>query len=234
MKQQYLKNSAVVLALLSSVATLPAFAETVEVNVTGTVTPVACTPTLGSPAFANYGDIPRDTLSADEYTVLGIKETTISIGCDAQAKVAFSAKTLRPDTAAGSTDYIRGLGQSPVQLLGITDASVSGLGLSESDEKIGGFAMVLEAGSLTLDTSQGDYIVRNDNRAWAPDTVGELFSRTTDRHVSFSASGGNAPQSFEIMQGKLKLQAYINKASELTTATAIELNGAASIELVYL
>ncbi|MCK7177133.1 DUF1120 domain-containing protein [Enterobacter cloacae] len=53
--------------------TFPAFANSVDVKVTGTITPDACTATVSNNGTFDYGAISVKDLSATGYTFLGKK-----------------------------------------------------------------------------------------------------------------------------------------------------------------
>lgn len=102
-------------------------ADSVDLKVIGTITPVACTPTLSGGGTVDYGTIKADTLKADDYTVLPMRTLDFSITCDGNAKVAVSAISGRPGTALGADEASNGAATVPagVTLFGLDSATQS-------------------------------------------------------------------------------------------------------------
>ena len=232
MKQ--MQQSVCALAVLAA-TTLPAMAASVDVRVIGAITPAACTPTLSGGGTVDYGVINPTTLSATDYTVLPEKSVDFSITCTAPAKVAITPVNGRPGTVAGATEAGGGAALTPVSLLSLTGAGVVGLGLSNG-EKIGGYAMKVE--DLTTDGAPADVIrTALGTTGWAADGNHYGFFRnvgTVPFQVTAAAPGTLVPEAFTTLNGKLRVQAYLNKTSELNVANAVNLDGLTTIELVYL
>lgn len=225
--------TACTLAVLAT-SSLTAMAASVDVRVIGTITPAACTPILGGGGAIDYQTIDPATLSATDYTVLPVKSVAISITCEAPAKLAIRALNGRPGTVAGATEGVSGAAKAPAVLFDVDNSAVVGLGL-DGDDKIGGYALRLAAGSL-LDEVAVDNISRTDMGQWT--TVGSptLYSYSgVERNVTWATAGGAAtPLEFTTFSGVLEAQAYLNKRSELDLTKPITLDGMTTIELVYL
>lgn len=227
-----LQKTACALAVLAVTASSAFAADSVELRVTGTISPVACTPTLGGGGTIDYGTIAANTLSRDSYTVLDEKTVDFSIACDAPAKVAVMVTSART-AAPGITEFgDNGFGKVPE---GVTMSGgvtyVTGLG---GDGKIGGYSLTMPAADILLDSGGADVI-----RKYATDTkwsAGGVGSLGSDRklHLSWADKGTLTPKAFTTMSGKLKAQAYINKSSELDLTQPVTLDGLSTIELVYL
>ncbi|VEI65427.1 DUF1120 domain-containing protein [Serratia rubidaea] len=232
-----MQQSVCALAVLAA-TTLPAMAESVDVRVIGTITPTACTPTLSGGGTVDYGAINPTTLNAADYTVLGEKQLDFAITCDAPAKVAIKAINGRPNTAAGTTENgISGSGAAPagVNLFGIANVQAVGLGL-DGTSKIGGYGIRIAGGTVTADGVAVDSIQANGNTAtWvSANGLGSLYNNNNVRNSSWAASGTLVPIAFTNLAGKLGVEAYLNKASELDLTKPVTLDGLTTIELVYL
>ena len=71
--------------------------------------------------------------------------------------------------------------------------------------------------------------------SWTKTTAGSLITVPTNvRYATWAATGTTTPIAFTTLTGKLGVQAYINKASELDLTKPIALDGLATLELVYL
>lgn len=234
MKQ--MQQSVCALAVLAA-TTLPTMAASVDVRVVGAITPSACTPTLSGGGTVDYGVINPTTLSATDYTVLPEKSVDFSITCTAPAKVAITPLNGRPGTVAGATEAAAGWALTPVSLLSLEGAGVAGLGLSNG-EKIGGYAMKVE--DLTTDGAAAD-VIRNMKGAgdanWVASGNHYGFFRnvgTVPFTVTAAAPGTLTSKAFTTLNGKLRVQAYLNKTSELNVANVVNLDGLTTIELIYL
>lgn len=54
------------------------------------------------------------------------------------------------------------------------------------------------------------------------------------RYISWGDQGSSVVKPFTTMNGKLLVQGYINKASELDLSKPVQLDGMTTLELVYL
>ncbi|EJL85163.1 DUF1120 domain-containing protein [Pantoea sp. GM01] len=226
------------LAILAATST-SVMANSVDLTVVGTITPAACTPTLTGGGAIDYGTMrPSQLDPADGYTVLTMKEIDFAIACDAPARVAIKAINGRPGTVVGAAEGAGGFSVAPtgVSLFGAADAPTAGLGLDGTD-KIGGFSLRIPNASVTLDgAAAADGLQRDAGAAtWNTGSNGLLFGNTAVREMTWSAAAAaGAPGTFTNMAGKVQVQAFINKASELDLKKPIALDGMATIEVVYL
>lgn len=237
-----LQKTACALAVLAVTTTSVFAADSVDIKVTGTIKPAACTPTITGGGTIDYGNIGLNTLSATDYTPLPEKQVDFSITCDAPAKIALKATNGRPGTAAGAPDGVGGFGESPVGLF--TDATgkgwgVAGLGTAEG-KNIGGFGMRLAAGTVKATVNDVEKEVFSITSAdggitWSTSRMGNLQRSDVVGLASWGAtSDDKTPVALTTLSGKLGVQAYINKTSELHPTGEIKLDGLSTIELVYL
>lgn len=108
-------------ALAVLAASCNVMAESVDMRVTGAVTPIACKPTLSDNGVLDFGNINTNTLKSDDISFLAPKSVTLDISCSAPAKIAILATNARPGTTltdgqegtAGTAKPIRneGMGQ---------------------------------------------------------------------------------------------------------------------------
>ncbi|PVZ84272.1 hypothetical protein C9426_23535 [Serratia sp. S1B] len=226
------------LAVLAA-TTLPALAESIDVKVIGTIDPTACTPTLSGGGTIDYGMIKPNTLNKDAFTTLAVKQLDFAITCDAPAKVAITATSQRGVSAVSSDGTLTSLGMYP-GLFGITgNAMTFGLGL-DGAKGIGGYSMRIAAGTVMADSQSVDSIQSNGDAAhWTTTPYGMLITGTgvgagVIRYSSWATPGTTVPVAFTNLTGKLEVQAYINKTSELDLTKPVTLDGLATLELVYL
>lgn len=225
------------LCLLTVLATcsMPIQAESINVRIISTQVPVACTPMLSGGGSVDYGAIKPNTLSTDAYTVLTEKQLDFAITCNAPAKIALKAVNGRPGSLAGAPEGPGGFGTPGVRLLNDDAAVAGGLGF-DGTHKIGGYAVAIKPGTVQADGVDVDSIRSSTNGAgWGPSPSGILGKNLWDNLMnSWSKKGTTLPIAFETLSGKLAVQAYINKTSELDLSKPVALDGLTTIELVYL
>ncbi|WP_419245743.1 DUF1120 domain-containing protein [Serratia sp. NFX21] len=211
-------------------------ADSVDLKVIGTITPVACTPTLSGGGTVDYGTIKADTLKADDYTVLPEKSLDFSITCDGNAKVAVNAFSGRMGSTVGDAEATNGASTIPagITLLGdVTTVQAFGLGL-DGTKKIGGYSLKFDITSTKADGVAVDIITRAGlTGTWFKSPTGSLVSKPSYQ-PSWAATGTLTPVAFKTLANKLRVQAFINKASELDITKPIQLDGLATLELIYL
>ncbi|MBV6693994.1 DUF1120 domain-containing protein [Serratia quinivorans] len=225
-----MQSNARALVLFSSLS-MPLLAQSSDLSVIGTITPRACTPTISDGGVIDYQTIDPALLSADAYTALAEQTADFSISCSAPAKVAVRAINGRANTLAGATEGVSGFARAPVPLLdGLWGAA--GLGLNGT-AKIGGFTAAYDASTLIADGAAVRTLYStNSGGSWRIST-GDLFSSTVAMVIGFAASGTTTPIAFTNLSGTLRVQAYINKTSELDLTSAITLDGLVTLELIY-
>ena len=212
-------------------------AKAADVRVTGTILPVACTPTISGGGVMNYGNINANALSPTDYTVLDEMTAGFSIICDAPTKVALRAVNGRPGSAAGSTGDGggQGDGRAPVDIFGMAHVGVVGLGL-DNQTKVGGYGIRITPGKTQADARAVDSLhTQRITNVWLKnDYSGDLYDPYATRINSWGATGSTLPIPFTTLTGELSVQAYLNKRSELDLSKPIALNGLTTIDMVYL
>lgn len=204
------------LALLLAVcAPISLAASTVDLTVQGSITPSACTPTLGANGAVDFGKISVGELSADRPTRLPTSLLKLRVDCVAPALFALRGN----DNRAGTAHLDDGYGY--------------GLGLTEKGEKIGTYSLTLRApvsdtAALTPLTSldggaswwsfpQGTWLVWHQLAAFGQVNAGvaaplELLNVTVDLHVDTSIAPANG----------------------LTLDQELPLDGSATVDVFYL
>ncbi|MXP57129.1 DUF1120 domain-containing protein [Pantoea sp. Taur] len=216
-------------------------ASNIDLKVIGRIDPGTCTPTLTGGGTVDYGTISPSSLSSTGYTILSLKEIDVGINCTAPTKVMLTTINGRPDTSVapvpeGASGYAA-IKVSDIPIFGGTlgDVAVGGLGMAGT-AKIGGYSTRIDPATVKLDGVDVDMLSTGNINAvsWAKATVGTLFSNTTARGVSWATKNTLTPLAFTNMSGKLSVQAYLNKKSELPLTQTIKLDGLTTLELVYL
>ncbi|EJL85158.1 DUF1120 domain-containing protein [Pantoea sp. GM01] len=227
------KIACTALALTSIAA--PAVANSVDVNVTGRLVPVACTPSVVGGGIVNYGTIKAaDLNSADGYTILSGHTLDFSIACDSPTRIALKAINGRTDTLVGENDGENGAPAPPeVQIFGLRGLTSVGLGL-DGTRRIGGYALNMT--SPMVDGVTATSIMQN-GATWTVGLNALLYGGGASPRIWSWMDNGSptvTPSALENFNASLHLVAFINKPSELDTTKPIVLNGLTTLEVIYL
>ncbi|KRA01274.1 DUF1120 domain-containing protein [Achromobacter sp. Root565] len=198
-----------------------AAAQSVDIKVTGSITPAACIPVFEGGATVDYGKIAASSLNVSESTSLGVKEVSMSISCDAKTRVAIRFNDNREGTV-------------PTEMAGSSAHLWYGLGKA-SGTPIGGYQMYLANEGVTLDGEKGFAVYSSDSgETWKSDKSDIVVNKTARQWRSWSLTSGGQPDAFSHLNSILKVEAFVNKAEALPLEDKIQLDGLATIELVYL
>ncbi|NHB06227.1 DUF1120 domain-containing protein [Burkholderia cepacia] len=183
-----------------------------EIKITGKIMPDACNLTIGNGGVYDFGTIASENLHQDRTTQLPGKLQTVSISCNAAAKVALNVRDNRSGTVAGGTG----------------DDAEFGLG----NGKAGYYTLSL--GGATGDSNGVDIVAAPaGSNAWASDEAG-LMTKGSARK-SFANSGDVTPGAYKTVTANLTVTPTINKLSELDlSGGSVDLDGSATVELTYL
>ncbi|MFC0227267.1 DUF1120 domain-containing protein [Serratia aquatilis] len=230
----HLQKTVCALAVLATTS-LPALAESIDVRVIGTIDPAACTPSLSGGGTIDYGTIKPTALATDAFTVLEEKQLDFAINCDAPAKVAVVAHSQRGASAVNADGSLAEIGSHSGLFGGGSSYGVVGLGL-DGTKGIGGYSVRLAPGTMIADGVAVDSIIAHGNTSsWTAAVTGAMFNSLTSlRYASWATKGTTTPVAFTTLAGKLGVQAYINKTSELDLTKPVVLDGLTTLELVYL
>ncbi|UVM57410.1 DUF1120 domain-containing protein [Pseudomonas sp. B21-012] len=211
-----MKKSVLSLAVLITLATANAMAATTDLTVTGTITPAACTPTLSNGGLVEYGSL---ALTELEETSIGYslpaKSLNFSIECSAPATFALIANDNRRDSS-GTNPWLFGLGK-------------------HQDQAIGYYGMRWTYESIVVDGQQGMTLASNDGgNSWDAvfDGVLQDAGRAPDFLTGFSTTSNLGP--IPATSVNLTMDVVGNIYKDLTLNGAMELDGSATIEVVYL
>lgn len=216
---------AIAAALVSSFAVA---GPTSELKVTGVIKPVACTPTIGAGnAIIDYGNITRAQLTRGGYTKLTTQEVDFSINCDGAVKMAVKATDNR------ASSKLNGLASQVSATAG--ENAMFGLGAAGTTQ-VGAFHFSMKQGSFNGKNAGGtnetlDTIGSTDKVSWTKTTSGGM---STDRVLSWAPTSSTTPGAYSSVTGKLSVVAVINKPEELPATQDINLDGSATIEVIYL
>lgn len=221
------KLLSIAMASLVVCAPFSAHAESVDLRVTGKITPPSCTPVLSGGGIVDYGTMSAEILKWYGPTKLAEKKVPFTINCSNPTKVKLQAT----DNRANS--MIEGLmfGTQP-WLAGGDNAYNFGLGTSNG-KNIGGYVFTLGGDNVTLDGKKGFQVMSADEgKTWGKSPYKYEVSKT--KSYSWSDSVGGAPTAFKVLSGNIAVTAVIDNAEKLDLKQEVTLDGYATLTMTYL
>jgi len=216
-----MKNHFITIAAAVLISTAPyAFAaSSTDLTVKGTITPLACSPTLSNSGLVNYGKISRQDLSVDRRTRLRDQTLDLSIQCNAPARFAL----MMHDNRDGSTV--------------VNSEIYYGLNHDGSGNKVGLYSLNFDPATTVVDDLP--QVFRTDST-----TGGIAWSSSNSRSIPIGArsylgftdvAGSNAgPIAIQSLTSRVILETVISPTSELDLSTDVQLDGSATLDVVYL
>ncbi|HIE9359433.1 TPA: DUF1120 domain-containing protein [Klebsiella quasipneumoniae subsp. similipneumoniae] len=201
--------------------------DNLDIKVTGEIIPPACVPTISGGATFDFGTMPAARVAKDDFTLLPEKSLSFSVVCSSPTKVAFKTVDARAGSAVVPTGKI--VGRVPAENLNLL-----GLGLADSTG-IGAYEMNVSNQGLTVDGVSGYVGIRSaDNgSSWEIGPINCLWF-DPQYTTAVALTGTSTPVAFTTLTGSLNLAAALNKGSALDLTREIDLDGLATIQLVYL
>ncbi|NVZ68984.1 DUF1120 domain-containing protein [Pseudomonas costantinii] len=199
--------------------TLANAASTVELTVTGLITPMACTPVLSSGGLVDFGKISQKDLNQATGTRLPLKYLTLTVSCNAPGRYALRMRDNRDGTAHVNSEIYYGLG------------------LDHSGNKLGVYSVSFDPKQTVVDDLSQIYGTES--------TTGGLAWRTSNTNpidigsrslLGFTDVVGSTagPSAVQNLSSTLKLEAVINAKQNLDLSTDTPMDGSATLEVVYL
>jgi len=211
-----MKHALIVLILLSGAAQA---SSTVELTVTGLITPMACTPVLSSGGRVDFGKISQKDLNQATGTRLPLKYLTLTVSCNAAGRYALRMRDNRDGTAHVNSEIYYGLG------------------LDKSGNKIGVYSVSFDPKQTVVDDLPQVYGTESTTGgvAWRTSNTNpiDIGSRSL---LGFSDVVGSTagPSAIQNLSSTLKLEAVINAKQNLDLSTDTPMDGSATLEVVYL
>ena len=204
------------LALLSGTAHA---ASTVDLAVTGLITPMACTPLLSSGGLVDFGKISRNDLNLTNGTRLPHKYLTLTVNCNAPGRFALRMRDNRDGTGHVNSEIFYGLG------------------LDTSGNKIGVYSVSFDPKQTVVDDLAVVYGTESTTGglAWRPANLNPIDIGSRSLLGFTDVVGSNAgPSAIQTLSSTLKLEATINARQNLDLSVETPMDGSATLEVVYL
>lgn len=198
------------LCLLSAGPMAMASSSTV-LNVTGLITPSACTSTLSANGIVDHGMVPARSLNQYEYSALPMQALDLTVSCNEPVLFVLVGLDNRADSSLGPGFYY-GLGKNihaPTERLGTVSLA---------------FREVMGDGQRVLVLASS-----NQGLTWFPET-----NAYPDNYMGFARPGTLVPEPHRLITASLHINTSINAAAYLTLKQEVPLDGSIVLDLRYL
>ena len=190
----------------------PAFAgSTVELGVTGLITPQACNVLLSDSGLIDFGKIPARLLNQSEVTLLPSQQMGLSINCEGPTLFALVGLDNQPNSSV-APDVLYGLGMNihaPAERLGSVGLSVRG---------------PVGDGVTLLVISSSD-----SGSTWHPEP-----NAYPKKYMGFARVDAQQPEPIKQLVASLRVETAISPANTLTLKEEVPLQGSITLDLKYL
>lgn len=204
-------------------------ADSFGINLSGVISPAACTVDITGGSTIDYGSIPVHRLQSDKETILEKKSTGLTIMCDAPTRVAFRSMDNRSGTTFTPSTWLTLLetSVSPTK-----DNGLLGLGVDSSVNPIGGWMVALN--NISTDTADTVHSIQNNRFGGLWGSVGMVYLTSSDSLISFALPDEWTPATFRTLNGTLDIQAVLAPALTLNLSQPVRLDGSVTVEIIYL
>ncbi|WP_455827199.1 DUF1120 domain-containing protein [Pseudomonas graminis] len=212
------QHSLAALALLSFSAGAMA-ASSVELGLTGLLTPSACTPALSSDGLIDYGKISRQDLNVDRGKRLPVRYLSVTINCEAATRYALRMADNRDGTANVSSEIFYGLGLDP------------------SGNKIGLYSLTFDPKQTVIDSLPEVYGTESTSGGVAWRTANsnpiDIGSRS---FLGFTGTVGSTsgPTAFRTLNSLVRIDTVIAATQNLDLSSDVLIDGSSTLEVLYL
>lgn len=190
----------------------PSFARSaVDLDVSGRITPQACSVSLSDSGLVDYGKIPVRTLNPNAFTVLPSQQMGLSINCEGPTLFALTGIDNQGDSSL-EPDVFYGLGMN----------------IHALTERLGKVSLSLRG--PVGDGALLETLVSADNGAtWVPEP--NAYPR---KLMAFARPGVLSPGLLRQLVASLRVDTSISPANTLTLKEEVPLDGSITLDLKYL
>jgi hypothetical protein len=200
-------------------AALTHAASTVELTVSGLITPMACTPVFSGGGVIDFGKISRQDLNLTNGTRLPLKYLTLTVSCNAPGRFVLLMRDNRDGTAHVDSEIYYGLG------------------LDNGGNKLGVYSLSFDPRQTVVDDLAVVYGTES--------TTGGVAWRTSNSNpinigsrslLGFTELEGSTagPSAIKNLTSTVTLEAVINARQNLDLSAETRLDGSATLEVMYL
>jgi hypothetical protein len=210
---------ALTMAFIVLTSPLTFAASSTDLTVKGLITPLACTPMLSNNGLVDYGKISRQDLSVDKRTRLRDQTLDFNIQCNAPARFALLMRDNRDGSAIVNSEIYYGLNHD------------------RSHNKIGLYSLNFDPASTVVDDLTQVY--RTDSttggKAWSSSSS-QVIPIGAKSYLGFTDSAGSnaGPIAIRTLTSRVTVETVIAPTSELDLSAEVQLDGSATLDVVYL
>ena len=189
-----------------------------ELTLRASFAPAACNVELSNGGLVDFGRLSINELSPDKNTRLPPKDLNLRVSCDAPTQFALVMHDNRPGTATDNSGIHYGLG------------------LDQRSNKIGLYSMTVDPANASADGFARLYRTDSTTRgvAWSTSSSTPLpISQNSYLSFTDSATSTAGPASIQNLTTTVTVDAVIAPTASLDLSTAVQLNGSATIEMIY-
>lgn len=208
---KHISSRLLALFYLIAASPLVTAASSTELNVTGLITPSACTTTLSANGIVDHGRVPAHSLNQYEFSPLPTQELNLNVSCNEPVLFVLVGVDNRADSSLGPGFYY-GLGNNihvPTERLGIVSLI---------------FREAMGDGERLLVLASS-----NKGETWFPES--KAFPNT---YIGFARPGTLVPERHRLVNATLQVDTSINAATYLTLKQEVPLDGSIVLDLRYL
>lgn len=191
-----------------------------ELRLQARFAPAACTPSLSNGGAVEFHKLSVMDLNVDKDTPLRAQPLVVTVNCDAPTRFSLRLQDNRQGSATGPADE-----------------TTYGLGLDAKQQKIGRYRLLFDPARTTADNLPQLYRTDSASGAlpWSSASPSPM-AIAAGRHLGFSASAGSTsgPDAIQTLSASASLEAVLAPLNALDLGSEVRLDGAATLELIYL
>jgi hypothetical protein len=183
-------------------------ASTADLKVTGTITPIACTPSFSGSGIVDVGKPSKSDLNLTANTLINTTAMVLTMACSEQTVFSLTALDNKASSSLVPSSF--------------------GLGTTPANEKLGFFS--IDITTSTADGAQAQAVGSLDGSTWTrQDNI------RPDR-LSSVAAPSDLTTRIEVkdLTMNLDIKTYIARADSLTIDQDVPIDGSATIEVNYM
>lgn len=232
-----IKNLTGVAILLGTFGTAHAATEA-ELSVIGTIKAPACDVAMLNGGVAAFGNIGRNLLSATTSTAIGNRQVDLTVTCDAETLLAVKVTDNRAvDKPIGNMIVSFVDSTVPASSGSYATTAILGLGKSSTGLPIGGYVMAF--GKPVIDSKPANYLGSNITGGvrltkFHSDVINFDTSNATYFAAHFGGGSSDADTPGMTHVFPIVVAASIDKSGNISGTVDVELDGNATLEVVYL
>ncbi|WP_439848389.1 DUF1120 domain-containing protein [Pseudomonas fluorescens] len=186
-------------------------ASSVEVTLSGSIIPSACTPTLSPSGIVDHGRVPARSLNQYEFTQLPGKTLDLHVSCNEPVLFVLVGVDNRAASSVGPGFYY-GLGNN----------------IHAPDERLGSVSLAIR--EVMADDQRALVLASsNQGETWFPES-----NAYPDNYMGFAHPGTLVPERHRLLTASLEIKTSINAAAYLTLDQEVPLDGSIVLDLRYL